>query len=443
MIINSLKMNEKNPGSHHPQDDFLKRVATIVLAGGQGTRLYPLTAARSKPAVGFGGHYRLIDVPLSNSLNSRINQIFVISQYFASELHQHILSTYQLDIFRSGGLELLTPQETTKGKAWFKGTADAVRQTQDYIMRCSAEWFMILSGDQLYNMDLLEMLNFAKEQDADLTIASIPICEKEATRMGLLEINEECRITDFFEKPSDPEVLKRFQLSSNFLKKNGKSTEDPQYLASMGIYIFKRSALVDILKMEGDDFGRDLIPEFIKKGKSSAYIYRGYWEDIGTVSSYYEANLMLTKGEGLNTYEEENQIYSAPQHIPSALINGTRVTDSLISHGGVIEADEISHSVIGIRALIKKGTVIRDSIIMGNQTYHPFLNQVLPEDQYFSIGENCQIEKAIIDEEARIGNNVQLINKDNLTTYDGDGIYIRDGIIIVTSGTEIPDGFVL
>jgi len=436
MDINKIK-------KQHHKDDFLEKVAAIVLAGGQGTRLFPLTQTRCKPAVCFGGHYRLIDVPLSNSLNSRINQIFVISQYFASDLHQHILTTYQLDAFRTGGLELLTPQETPKGKAWFQGTADAVRQTLDILTRSSAEWFLILSGDQLYNMDLIEMLNFAKAQDADLTIASIPLGESEAKRMGVLQVNEENQILDFYEKPKDPKILERFHLSSSFLKENGKSSEKNHYLASMGIYIFKRSALIEILSLEGNDFGKDLIPQFIKKRKSSAYIYQGYWEDIGTVASFYEANLMLTQGEGLNTYEEENQIYSAPQHIPSALINGTRLSDTLISNGGIIEADEITHSVIGVRALIKQGTVIRDSIIMGNRTYHPFLDQVMPCDQYFSIGENCRIEKAIIDEESRIGNNVQLINKEGLKEYDGDGIYIRDGIIIVTSGTEIPDNFVL
>lgn len=427
----------------NPKDDFLKRVATIILAGGQGTRLYPLTSTRCKPAVSFGGRYRLIDIPLSNSLNSRINQIFVISQYFASELHQHILSSYQLDAFRTGGLELLTPQETIKGKEWFKGTADSVRQSLSYILRSSAEWFMILSGDQLYNMDLLEMLAFAKQKDADLVIASIPVLEAEAKRMGILKINPASTITEFVEKPQDHKILDDFELDKAFVKKNGHSTENPHYLASMGIYVFKRSALVEILKMSGDDFGNDLIPKFIEKAKCSAYVYQGYWEDIGTVASYYKANLLLTKGEGLNFYEEENQIYSSPQHVPSARIHGTKVEGSIISQGGIIEADEITGSIIGVRALIKKGTIIRDSIIIGNRTYHPFLNQKIPTEQYYSIGENCIIEKAIVDEETRIGNNVQLINKDNLETYDGDGIFIRDGIIIVTSGTEIPDGFVL
>jgi glucose-1-phosphate adenylyltransferase len=346
-------------------------------------------------------------------------------------------------MFRSGGLELITPQETAQGKNWFKGTADAVRQSLEYILRSNAEWFLILSGDQLYNMDLFEMVNFAKEKDADLTIASIPVLEEEAKRMGLLKINAASAITSFHEKPQDPELLKQYELAKPFLKENGKSTDQPHYLASMGIYVFKREALVKLLALEGDDFGKNLIPQFIDKGKCSSYIYQGYWEDIGTVSSFYQANLMLTKGKGLNTYVEENQIFSRPQHIPNALINGTRVKDSLIGQGGIIEAEEITNSVVGVRALIKKGTIIRESVILGNRTYHPFMNQEIPSSQYFSIGENCRIEKTIIDEDSKIGNNVQLINKKGLKTYDGEGIFIRDGIIIVTSGTEIPDNFIL
>lgn len=425
------------------QEEALKKVATIVLAGGQGTRLFPLTSIRCKPSVCFGGRYRLIDVPISNSLNAGISQIFVISQYFATELHQHIIGAYHLDLFRKGTLELLTPQETSKGMEWFKGTADAIRQTLDTILRCPAEWFLILSGDQLYNMDLLEMLSFAQKRDADLTIAALPVLEPEAKRMGLLKITSNNRIEDFYEKPQDKKILDRFVLSKGFLKENHHTTTHTKYLGSMGIYVFKREALINILKQEGEDFGRHLIPEFIKKGKCYSYIYHGYWEDIGTVASYYQANLILTEGKGLNTYEENNRIYSSPQHLPSTLINGTRVKNSIISHGAIIEADEITHSVIGVRALIKRGTIIRDSVILGNRSYHPFLERVMPHDQYYSIGEDCVIQKAIIDEETRIGNDVKLINKDQLDTYDGDGIYIRDGIIIVISGTELPDHFVL
>jgi glucose-1-phosphate adenylyltransferase len=424
-------------GQHKEEFGFLKKVAAIILAGGKGKRLFPLTAHRCKPAVSFGGKYRLIDIPISNSLNSRINQIFIISQYFASELHQHILTTYNYDMFRTGGLELLTPQETAKGKEWFKGTADAIRQNLEYLLKSSAEYFLILSGDQLYTMDLLDMLKFAEQEGSDLVIATIPVGKREAKRMGLIQIDKDQTITSFYEKPEEEAILKKFALPPQ------SKSDRESYLASMGIYIFKREALIKLLKEEGDDFGRDLIPKCLKMGKCSSYIYDGYWEDIGTVSSFYEANLMLTEGKGLNGYQEDYQIYSRSHHVPSALINGTRVSNSLISQGSIIDAEEITHSVVGVRTLIKHGTIIQDSIILGNRNYHPFLDQVLPSDQYFSIGKNCLIQKTIIDEEARIGDNVQLINKDNLKNYDGDGVYIRDGIIIVTSGTELPDNFVL
>lgn len=414
--------------------DIVEKSATIVLAGGQGTRLFPLTATRCKPAVSFGGRYRLIDIPISNSLNAGIAQIFVISQYFAVELHQHILSTYHLDQFRlNGGIELISPQDTSYGKTWFRGTADAVRQNLDFILKNANEYFLILSGDQLYNMDLIEMIELAKKEDADLVIASMPVEEPEAKRMGLLKLDKKNQIIDFFEKPQDEKTLNDYRMPE-------KKTH---WLGSMGIYVFKRAALQAILKEEGDDFGKHLIPKFIHKSKTVAYAYKGYWEDIGTVLSYYRANLILTeKDTGLNTYDLRNPIYSAPQHVPSPLINGTMVKNSLISQGSIIEAQEITHSVIGLRCIIKKKTIIRDSILIGNRYYFP-AEAGNKEMKEYSIGENCLIQKAIIDEHTHIGNNVKLTNKNNIQTMDGDGIFIRDGIIIVAPGTTLPDGYTL
>lgn len=414
--------------------DIVEKSATIILAGGQGTRLFPLTATRCKPAVSFGGRYRLIDIPISNSLNAGIAQIFVISQYFAAELHQHILSTYHLDQFRlNGGIDLISPQDTTHGKTWFRGTADAVRQNLDFILKNANEYFLILSGDQLYNMDLIEMIELLKKEKADLVIASMPVEEAEAKRMGVLKVGKRNQIVDFFEKPQDEKTLTDFRMPE-------KSTH---WLGSMGIYVFRRSALQEILKGEGDDFGRHLIPKFIKKGKTIAFTYKGYWEDIGTVLSYYRANLILTeKDTGLNTYDLRNPIYAAPQHVPSPLINGTMVKNSLISQGSIIEAAEITHSVIGLRCIIKKKTIIRDSILMGNRYYYPAQEGDLEMKEY-SIGENCFIQNAIIDEHTHIGNNVQLTNKKKIQTFDGDGVFIRDGIIIIAPGTTLPDGYIL
>ncbi len=425
--------------------EIMTKVATIILAGGQGSRLYPLTQTRCKPAVCFGGRYRLIDIPISNSINAHIQRIFVISQYFASSLQQHILETYQLDYFRQSKIQMLCPEETPHRKVWFKGTGDAVRQNLAHLETTNAEYFLILSGDQLYNMDFVDMLQFAMKEDADMVIASIPVEEKEARRMGLLKIDASCRALDFSEKPSDPEILKKFALKPSFLGGHHITHPDAvHYLGSMGIYIFKRQALFDLMKEQGDDFGKELIPIQFKKGKTAAYVYKGYWEDIGTISSYYEANLALTQNHHcLNTYDEHNPIFTHPHNLPSPLIKDTLINKSIISQGSVIEAKEVTNSVIGIRINIKKGSVIRDSIVLGTLFNEPYLQQKEAFPRISSIGENCLIEKAILDEQATVGNNVQLSNKKNLQKYDGDGIFIRDGIIIVTSGTHVPDGFIL
>jgi glucose-1-phosphate adenylyltransferase len=416
-----------------------EKVASVVLAGGQGTRLHPLTLHRCKPGVAFGGRYRLIDIPISNSLNSRINRIFVISQYFASSLQQHLAATYHYDSLKPGNLEMLCPEETAQGVNWFKGTADAVRKNLEYLNRSEVEYYLILSGDQLYNIDFIDMIDFAKKNDADLVIACLPVEKKEATRMGLLKIDESQHVVDFHEKPSDPKILERFEYHcKNTSTLDRCPPSQTRYLGSMGIYVFKKQALIDLLKQPGDDFGKELIPYKVKQGNAYGYIYDGYWEDIGTVSSYYLANLALTEQKNcLNTYDETHPIYAETQHVPSSIIRDTLIKNSVISQGCMIEAQEISHSLIGIRSFIKKGSVIRDSVIIGNHSCNPMEKSLSP----FSIGENCLIQKAIIDEQTYIGNQVELVNKKNLATYDGDGIYIRDGIIIVTSGTRVPDGF--
>ena len=402
-------------------------IATVILAGGQGTRLFPLTECRCKPAVSFGGRYRLIDIPLSNALNSKLNRIFVIAQFYASGLHQHIHATYHTDLLSNGGIEMLCPEEKPQGKIWFKGTADAVRQNLEHILKIPADYVLILSGDQLYNMNFHPMLEFAMQRQADLVIAALPVKKQEAKRMGLLKLDEQAKIVNFSEKPQEETLLKQFEL------------RDPKehYLGSMGIYVFKTEKLISLLQEKGEDFGKDLIPIQLKRGNTYGYTYTGYWEDIGTIFSYYMANLaLIQQKQHLDIYDEKNPIYSCPYHLPSSMIKKTQIQDCLISAGTIIEASEISRSIIGLRTHIKKGTVIRDSIILGN-------HEIYPAPIHFSIGENCLILKAIIDEETFIGDNVQLINKDNLQTYDGQGVYIRDGIIVVTTGTRLPDGFVL
>ncbi|MBI5272374.1 MAG: glucose-1-phosphate adenylyltransferase [Chlamydiia bacterium] len=423
------------------------QVATIILAGGQGTRLHPLTLRHSKPAVSYGGRYRLIDIPISNSINSDFRQIFVIAQYLSGELQHHISQTYHFDPFNPGSVDVLTPQEDERGeKKWFSGTADAVRKNLPTLLKSTADYFLILSGDQLYNINFQSMVAFAQEKQAELTIASIPVHAKEACRMGLLKIDGDSHVLDFFEKPNNPEILERFRLEPHFFEKwQIKQLPEPYYLGSMGIYVFQREALVSLLhRDERQDFGFHLIDTAVKRGKTSAFVYHGYWEDIGTVASYFEANLMLTKpSRGLNTYDEKNPIYTRPTFLPGPRIQSTLIKDSIICEGSIIEAEEITHCIIGLRSHIKKGTILRDTVMMGNHFYMPPAQGEAAQISDFWIGENCRIEKAIIDEHVRIGNHAQLLNLEKRERYDGEGVFIRDGIIIVTAGTVLPDHFTL
>lgn len=406
--------------------ELAHRVAGIVLAGGQGTRLFPLTQSRCKPAVGFGGRYRLIDIPLSNALNSKIEQLYVISQYLASDLNHHIVST-----FRVGQIEILSPEENASKKIWFQGTADAIRQNVDHFKKASADYFLILSGDQLYNINFDKMITFAESTKADLVVAALHVDEAEAKRMGVMLVNSKAEITHFHEKPQERADLDRLKTEKG-------------HLGSMGIYVFRREALFALLQEKGNDFGHDLIPAQVKKGNARVFIYDGYWVDIGTVGSFYEANMaLLDQKECLDTYDEENPIFTRAHNLPSPMIKHAVIKNSLISQGAIIDAKEIDHSVIGIRSHVKEGTVITNSILMGHHFYLAPKHQSPPLPKEFSIGKNCLIKKAIIDEHCRIGDNVRLINEKNLTNFDGNGVYIRDGIMIVTTGTSIPDNFVL
>jgi len=423
-------------------------ISSIVLAGGKGVRLFPLTKFHSKPAVSFGGRYKLIDVPISNSLNSNIRQIYILGQYLTAELQQHLAQTYQFDKFFPGNINLLTPEELPNGdRIWFDGTADAVRKSLSTILKNPADYFLILSGDQLYNINFTEMLEFAIKSNADLTIASLPVNAHDAQRLGLLKIDGDFQVVDFVEKPKDPNILKTLELPASFFKKINKKSENLTHLGSMGIYIFKRAELIKLLEEDPrDDFGQHLIPTEIKRKKTVVYVYKGYWEDIGTIASYYAANLDLTFSptQGIKTYDETNPIYSSVNYLPGPKIGNTKINNSIICEGSLIEAQEISHSIVGLRSNIKEGTVINDSILLGNKYYLPPSHQNPPMPTNFEIGPNCILDKTIIDEHVCIGKNVKLINKNKLENYDSkEGIYIRDGIIVVAANTTIPDNFVL
>ena len=440
---------------HIAQDRFQSRVdmssvACIILGGGEGTRLFPLTQSRCKPALIFGGRYRLIDVPISNSLTSGISKIFVLTQFLARSLQKHILRTYRQDTFFPGYIEVLSAEQRPGKSEWYQGTADAVRQNAEYLLETSAEFFLILSGDQLYRMDFQKLIQCTEQADVDVWVATLAVDEKEASRMGIMKINEDRHIVDFYEKPKTKDLLETMKTPKPVLAKMGLSTEGgKEFLGSMGIYLFRRSALFNLLESNpGHDFGKHLIPDQVKKGRIAAYVHDGYWEDIGTVESFYNANLALNQqNPPFSCHDELHPIFTTSSHLPGPRFNNTIINSSTICEGSIIDAKEISNSLIGQRSIIGKGTVIRDTYIIGNDYYHYPIHAVtkasmtnLPSSP--TIGENCTIQRAIIDKNVCIGNNVLLTNAQNLTSFDKDPIYVRDGIIVIPQGSIIPEGFV-
>lgn len=433
---------------HHlgESSNDMKLVASVILGGGEGTRLYPLTLTRCKPAINFGGKYRLIDIPISNSIHSDCHKIFVLTQFLSSSLHHHIFQTYMQGGRASGLIEILTAEQKPTQKSWYQGTADAVRQNIDYLLESPVEYFLILSGDQLYHINFLEMINYAKVVDADVVIASLPVNAQDASRMGVLKVDKHNFITDFYEKPQDPVLLKQLRCSKEVLESIGISaTSKRNYLGSMGIYLFKRKALVDLLKKDPrEDFGKHLIPTQLEKGRVAAFLYDGYWEDIGTIETFYQANMSLTNPTPQFSFHHElRPIYTSRYDLPPARFSNTQVNQTILCEGAIIEADEITRSILGPRSVIHKGAIIRDSYVMGNDYYESVVRDHCRLPAAPRIGENCILSRTIVDKNATIGKGVQLINKQKLTHYNGENVFIRDGIIIVPRGATIPDGFIL
>ena len=406
------------------------QVATVILAGGKGTRLRPLTLHHSKPAISFGGRYRLIDVPISNSIHANFTQIHILAQYLSSELQHHISQTYRLGMFQSGSIDVLTPEENEKGeKIWFEGTADAVRKTLPTLFKTDAFYFLILSGDQLYHIDFGKMAAFAEEMEADITIAATPVHHSTSERFGILRVDEQSLVKEFIEKPKQGPDLHHLHLPEIFFQRIGQAVpKEPHLLSNMGIYLFKRDVLKKLLESDPrTDFGRHLLANALQKWKTASYIYNGYWEDIGTVESYYQANLLLTSKGGVDLYDEEKPIYTKQSFLPGPQIKAAAIRNSILCDGCRIDAAEIERCVIGMRSEIRKGTVLRNTLFLGHS----------------ECGESCRIEGAIIDENVHIGNNVILINSSGRQNFDGDGVFIRDGIIIVTAATILQDRFTL
>lgn len=416
-----------------------KKVLAIILGGGQGSRLAPLTANRSKPAVPIAGKYRLVDIPISNCLNSDMNRIFVLTQFNSASLNKHIKNTYNFGFFSDGFVDIMAAELTNKSESWFEGTADAVRKCMHHFLNYEFDYALILSGDQLYQMDYNQMVEEHIRQKADITLATLPVLAKDAPGFGILKANSDELITEFIEKPV-PELLPDWTSEvSNEMKQAGRN-----HLASMGIYLFNRDLLVELMAdLSTKDFGKEIIPQAIGNKKMLSYQYEGYWTDIGTIESFFEANLKLTDDiPDFNLFDNSRFIYTRARMLPPSKISGTTLDRTIIADGCIILASRIEHSVIGIRSRIGKGTTIANSIIMGSD-YYEELEEINAKLRPMGVGERCYLNNTIVDKNCVIGNDVRINGGPHLAETDTPLYTVKEGIVILKKGAIIPDGFVI
>jgi len=418
------------------------KTIAIILGGGRGTRLDPLTRHRSKPAVPIAGKYRLVDIPISNCLNSSIRKIFVLTQFNSASLNRHIKNTYNFDLFSHGFVDILAAEQTPKSTHWFQGTADAVRQSLHHLANYEYEHVLILSGDQLYQMDYRKLLKLHKEDNADITVATIPVNAEDATGFGIMKTDANGNIESFVEKPAAEELSKWSSDTSEEMQAQGRN-----YLASMGIYVFSKNTLLRLFEENPDatDFGKEIIPKAIEDdSKVSSYSFTGYWEDIGTIGSFFESNLDLCETvPNFNLYDNEQVIYTRARYLPASKLTGTNLERTLVAEGCIIEASRIERSVIGIRSRIGRGTTVESSIVMGNDhfaTQEDFENQNSAQP-LMGIGRRCFISRAIIDKNVRIGDDVKITGGDHLEDGEYEKHSVVDGIVIIQKGQVIPDGY--
>jgi glucose-1-phosphate adenylyltransferase len=414
-------------------------VLSVVLGGGRGTRLYPLTKLRTKPAVPLGGKYRLIDVPISNSINSGIERIFVLTQYLSASLHRHVQRTYRFDAFSGGYVEILAAEQTLEGDDWYQGTADAVRQQMHRLLSRGAEDALILAGDHLYRMDYGRFVRFHRENRADVTVAVIPVSEAHASRYGILKTNDAGRIVAFEEKPKQAGALARLQ---------SRRGSERSYLASMGIYVFRMEVLNRLLEdVNCDDFGRRLIPAAVQRVRTYGFSFEGYWEDIGTIDSFYRANLALTLPDPpFDFYDPHRPIYTRSRFLPPSREDGCRVERVVVAEGCKLYDAEIKESVIGLRSMVRPGARLRRVVMMGADFYEDEddkeQNRRLGQP-HVGIGQDARIERAIIDKNARIGRGVEIASHRGEPDRDEEQYSIRDGIVVIPKNTVIPDGMTI
>lgn len=408
----------------------------IILGGGQGKRLFPLTSYRSKPAVPIGGKYRLVDIPISNSINSGLRRIFVLTQFNSTSLHRHIHRTYPYEYFHQTSVELLAAEQTPASTDWFQGTADAVRKHLPHYHLNLTDTVLILSGDHLYRMDYRDIIKFHQDSDADLTIATVPVPKRLVNHFGILQIQANGRVSAFREKPSPAEKITSFEVPAGIRSAFGIRAKGVRYLASMGVYVFKPKVLIDLLAGNETDFGREVIPKAIENNKAFGYVFSGYWRDIGTIRAFYEASIELTLPHPpFSFYNPDGVIFTRARFLPpSKVLGNARLRQTLIGEGGMIDESQIESSVIGVRSVIRKGSVIRKSVIMGNDYYESDASRGL------GVGKNCRIENAILDKNVHVGDGVVISNPARVHEKDGENYFIRDGIVIIPKNVKIPSG---
>ncbi len=420
-----------------------QQTLAIVMGGGAGTRLFPLTKDRSKPAVPLGGKYRLVDIPISNCLNSGLRSIYVLTQFNTMSLHRHIQASYKFDNFSRSFVDILAAQQTPEHSDWYQGTADAVRQNMRYFLERPFDYYLILSGDQLYRMDFRKLLHQHIRSGADITLATKPVPRSQASDFGIMESDANRRVVRFVEKPKDAAVLDTLKLGPDLLGSIGMSAGEELFQASMGIYVFNRQVLCDCLADEAMvDFGKHIIPNAIQERNVSVYIFNDYWEDIGTIRAFYEANLDLTDLlPKYSFFDASAPIYTHPRFLPGSKINGAVLRQAIVADGCIISDAHIERSVIGVRSVIQTGATIRNSIVMGADYYETDPSSIPQGVPPIGIGRNCVIDRAIIDKNARIADGVVITPEGKPPDFDGGNYFIRDGIVVVPKNAVIPAGF--
>jgi glucose-1-phosphate adenylyltransferase len=413
-------------------------VLTLILGGGRGTRLFPLTHMRSKPAVPLGGKYRLIDIPISNCLHAGLKRMFVLTQFNSASLNRHIAQTYRLDVFTDGFVEVLAAEQTPESSDWFQGTADAVRQAARHFSGYDADHYLILAGDHLYRMDFCELIEAHIESHADITIAAQPVTPADATQMGIFLFDEKGQIAGFEEKPNAAR-LEQIGSSTPRGSTAGGTSPDKPFVASMGIYVFSREVLTETLDQPGIDFGKEIIPKALGKYRVHPYVFRGYWADVGTIDAFYDANIQFTtRGGPFNFFHPVRPIYTHPRFLPGTRAYDCTIDSSIVAEGCYLDACQVRDSVIGIRTRVNPGSTISRSVLLGADFYE---EETAANRIPLGIGRDVVLDRVIVDKNARIGDGVRLVNEKGVQEADGEGYYIRNGIIIVPKGAHIPSGF--